>query len=56
MNYLQYAFYVINIYLEKVMEDFRSVRVNLAIWPRARKLVCQRHWLCKGCTPFSIES
>jgi hypothetical protein len=23
MNYLQYAFYVINIYLEKVMEDFR---------------------------------
>jgi hypothetical protein len=23
MNYLQYAFYAINIYLEKVMEDFR---------------------------------
>jgi hypothetical protein len=23
MNYLQYAFYAINIYLEKVMGDFR---------------------------------
>jgi hypothetical protein len=23
MNYLQYAFYAINIYLEKVIEDFR---------------------------------
>jgi hypothetical protein len=37
MNYLQYAFYAINIYLEKIFVGEIPVRVNLAIWPRARK-------------------
>jgi hypothetical protein len=39
MNYLQYAFYAINIYLEKVIEDFVGeipVRVNLATRRRAQ--------------------
>jgi hypothetical protein len=39
MNYLQiqYAFYAINIYLEKVMEDFRWRNACAATRPRARK-------------------
>jgi hypothetical protein len=50
MNYLQYAFYAINIYLEKVIEDFcwGNTRArqsgNLAT---CANLVCRRHWFCK---------
>jgi hypothetical protein len=53
MNYLHYAFYTINIYLEKVIEDFRwgiPVRVNLAIWPRVRKFSVDDTGSSKGCT------
>jgi hypothetical protein len=38
MNYLQYAFYAINIYLEKVIEDFRwrNTRARQSGGPAAR--------------------
>jgi hypothetical protein len=61
MNYLQYTFYAINIYLlEKVIEDFVGeipVRVNLATRPRARKFsVSATLVLQKAVCTLSAES
>jgi hypothetical protein len=50
MKYLQYTFYAINIYLEKVIEDFceGNTRARQSGNPAARaNLVCRRHWFCK---------
>src|SRR4029077_2351397 len=62
MNYLQYAFYAINIYLEKIFVGEIPVRVNLAIWPRARKfgvsatLVLQKAVASSELSAFSFRT
>jgi hypothetical protein len=51
MNYLQYAFYAINIYLEKVIEDFRwgntLARQSGNLAARAQIWCVGDNWFCK---------